>query len=98
MGQIKAKNNIIVLAYDISDDKRLSMVMKLLEQVGKRINLSVFECMVTDSTLQQLKNDIGRKINRKEDYVVIYPICMNCYTKIEYLLPEERNFDIVHVI
>lgn len=98
MGQFKAKKNFIVVAYDISDDKRRSRVMKLLEQVGKRINLSVFECMVTDSTLQQLKNDIGRKINRKEDYVVIYPICMNCYTKIEYLLPEERNFDIVHVI
>lgn len=98
MKTLKAKKNFIVVAYDISDDKRRNSVMKLLEKVGKRINLSVFECMVTDSTLVRLKQDIDRKINNKEDRVAIYPICINCYSKIEYLLPEKRTFETVNVV
>lgn len=98
MSTFRAKKNFIVVAYDISDDKRRNSVMKLLEKVGKRINLSVFECMVSDTTLARLKVDIARKIDRKNDRVAIYPICIGCYSKIEYLLPEKRTFESVHVL
>ncbi len=98
MRTLRAKKNFIVVVYDISDDKRRNNVMKLLEKFGKRINLSVFECMVSDSTLARLKEDIIRKIDRKNDRVAIYPICIGCYSKIDYLIPEKRTFESVHVL
>lgn len=45
---MRAKKNFIVVAYDVSDDRRRSHVVKLLEKVGIRVNYSVFECMLSD--------------------------------------------------
>ena len=81
---MRAKKNFVVVAYDISDDRRRSRVVKLLEKVGVRVNYSVFECMLTDSQYEKLRRDIGGAINRKEDSVVYYPICVDCYAKIVY--------------
>ena len=81
---MRAKKNFIVVAYDISDDRRRSRVAKILEKIGVRINFSVFECLLTDSQYERLKTDISKQINSREDQVVYYPICLNCYTKIVY--------------
>ena len=81
---MRAKKNFIVVAYDISDDRRRSRVAKILEKIGVRINFSVFECLLTDSQYERLKTDIAKQINSREDQVVYYPICLNCYTKIVY--------------
>ncbi|MDE6681783.1 MAG: CRISPR-associated endonuclease Cas2, partial [Muribaculaceae bacterium] len=74
---MRAKKNFVVIAYDIADDRRRNKVMKVLEKVGTRINLSVFECMLTDRQFEKLKKDIYDKINIKEDSVAYYPICVN---------------------
>lgn len=95
---IRAKKNLIVVAYDISDDKRRNRVVKLLLKYGSRINFSVFECMVTDSQLEQLKSDIRSKINVKEDIVVYYPICVKCYSKVCYQRPSEPIYETVKVL
>ena len=92
MYNLRARKNFVVISYDISDNRRRNSVMKLLEKYGKRINLSVFECMVTDSALDRLKSEIDKKIDKKNDRVAIYPICIGCYSKIEYLPPEKRSF------
>lgn len=98
MGTIRAKKNFIVVVYDISDDSRRTKVMKLLAKVGNRINASVFECMVTDAVLERLKQDISKMIDRQEDRVAIYPICLSCYSKIEYLLPIKPTFKSVNLV
>ncbi len=95
---MRAKKNFVVIAYDITDDKRRTKVMKTLEKVGTRVNLSVFECMLTDGQFEKLKKDIHGKINTKEDSIVYYPICVNCYTKIVYQVPKPRTFEKVTVV
>ena len=95
---MRAKKNFVVIAYDIADDRRRNKVMKVLEKVGTRINLSVFECMLTNRQFEKLKKDIYDKINIKEDSVAYYPICVNCYTKILYQLPKARTFEKVTVV
>jgi CRISPR-associated protein Cas2 len=89
---MRAKKNFIVVAYDIADDRRRSHVVKILEKVGVRVNYSVFECMVTDSQLNELQVKIGREMNEKEDQVVYYTICLNCYTKIIYQPERDRSY------
>lgn len=95
---IRAKKNLIVVAYDITDNKRRNRIVKLLLKYGSRINFSVFECMLTDTQLEQLKIDIRAKINSKEDIVVYYPICIKCYSKVFYQRPEEPKHETVKVL
>lgn len=95
---MRAKKNFIVIAYDISDDRRRNHVVKLLEKVGLRINFSVFECLLTDSQYAKLQNDISKKIKIKEDLVIYYPICLDCYSKIVYQPNQKRKFEKVLVI
>ena len=61
---MRAKKNFIVVAYDISDDRRRSRVAKILEKIGVRINFSVFECLLTDSQYERLKTDIATLVSR----------------------------------
>lgn len=95
---MRAKKNFIVVAYDISDDKRRGKVVKMLEKVGSRVNYSVFECLLTDARYKRLQEDILSKIKMKDDTVIFYPICMDCYTKIVYMSASRREFDKVTVI
>lgn len=95
---MRAKKNFVVVAYDVSDDRRRSRVVKLLEKVGVRINYSVFECLLTDAQYEKLQNDILSKIKPKEDTVVYYPICVDCYTKIVYQPSIRRKYEKVSVV
>lgn len=95
---MRAKKNFIVVAYDVADDHRRRHVVKLLEKVGIRINFSVFECFLTDTQFQLLQNEISQKIKAKEDNVVFYPICVDCYTKIVYQPEQKRTFEKISVV
>ena len=95
---MRAKKNFVVVAYDVSDDKRRSRVVKLLEKVGVRVNYSVFECLLTDVQYENLRNSIEDKIKSKEDTVVYYPICVDCYTKIVYQSASRRTYEKVAVV
>lgn len=81
---MRAKKIFCVVAYDVSDDRRRSHVVKILQKVGVRVNFSVFECMITDAQYEKLQKKILSSINIKEDKVVYYPICVKCFTQIVY--------------
>lgn len=81
---MRASKAFIVIAYDISETKRRNKVAKLLRQYGSPINLSVFECMVTEAQLINFRESIYKLIDSKQDKVVYYRMCLNCYTKITY--------------
>lgn len=72
----------IVIAYDISDDKKRTDVSNMLLQFGKRVNLSVFECFVTSKELEKIKKFMEYNIDR-EDSVIYYHICKDCLERIE---------------
>ena len=85
-----ARKKFVVIAYDISNTRRRNRVVKAVQQYGGRVNLSVFECMVTDSQFKELVNNIEKTINTKEDKIIFYTICTECYTKIIYT-PDKRH-------
>ena len=86
-----------VVAYDIANDKRRNRIVKLLEQYGTRINFSVFECMLTRRQKSDLIMEISEMIDEKHDQVVFYAICVDCYTKTEYLPKKKQGKAIVVV-
>lgn len=72
-----------VVAYDVSDDKRRGKVVKILQRCGKRINLSVFECMLTEVQYRDMKKRLLEVSDKKYDHILVYPLCLNCFSKIE---------------
>ena len=75
---------LILITYDISNDKRRNKVSALLEGYGSRVNFSVFECILTQTKLDKLTQEIQNLIS-KMDSVRFYYICQNCIKKSFYV-------------
>jgi CRISPR-associated protein Cas2 len=73
----------IVVAYDISDDRRRARLHKRLKGFGRPVQYSVFECVVTEQSLRKLKEAVLQTIKRDEDLVRYYSLCQSCCAKIE---------------
>lgn len=87
---MKQRNVFCIVAYDIEDNCQRDKISKLLEKYGMRINLSVFECIFTDTQYKRVKEDVEKRIDKRTDTVVYYPICVSCFTKVVYQ-PDRRK-------
>lgn len=88
----------IVIAYDITDDKKRQKVAKLLETSGERCNFSVFECLLAESKIKILQKKIDQIINKKTDCVLFYYLCKSCIEKSEVMgRNQNRREEIVWV-
>ncbi|MGV8082333.1 MAG: CRISPR-associated endonuclease Cas2 [Coriobacteriia bacterium] len=67
----------IVVAYDVCTQdvagrRRLRKVAKLCEGCGQRVQLSVFECRVTETELQRLVIRLRDAMDEKSDSLRLY--------------------------
>lgn len=95
---VKAKRLFCVVAYDIKDDRRRCRIVKILEKYGVRVNFSVFECLFTESQYIKVRQQIEIKTDRREDHIVYYPICVNCFSKIVYQPEQHRTIETVQIL
>ena len=72
----------ILIAYDITDNRRLKQVAKLMEAYGERVQRSVFECVIDERQLQILTHKVKYLMKRKEDKVQFYHLCDACEHRI----------------
>lgn len=77
------KKRLIVVAYDISNNKRRKRLAKLLESHGARVNYSVFECFLLPAELEGLKQAAQEIIKPKHDCILYYELCGLCTEKID---------------
>ncbi|MGC8885757.1 MAG: CRISPR-associated endonuclease Cas2 [Verrucomicrobiia bacterium] len=70
----KEPNMLIVVAYDISDNRRLAKVAKVCEDYGTRVQYSVFECYLNEWQFINLWTQILELIDETQDRVVAYKI------------------------
>ena len=94
---MRARKLICVIVYDIAETKRRNKVVKLLEKYGVRINYSVFECMLTSLQKEKLLVKLTSIVVAKEDQIAVYPICVDCYSKVNYLPSLNQSFSPVHL-
>lgn len=74
---------LYVISYDISENKIRNKISKLLEGYGRRVQYSVFECRLKDSSYVTLYQSLlDFVINSDTDSIRIYRICNICETKI----------------
>lgn len=67
-----------VVAYDIPDDRRRSQVARFLNGYGERVQYSVWECMLTTSQAEKMRQGLARRIKGEEDRIRIYRLCPVC--------------------
>ncbi len=70
---------LYIICYDIEKDKSRTKLAKIMEQYGKRVNYSVFECMLTDAQHRYILGAIQKIINPKTDKIKIYLMCQSCF-------------------
>ena len=77
------KKKFFLIAFDISSDKKRRKVVKILENIGMRVQKSVFECFLDDKQFVKNKNKMDAVIDIKTDSIRYYQICENCRTAIK---------------
>lgn len=62
----------LVVSYDISDDRRRRKVMKALEDFGKRVQYSVFECLLLPAEIAKLKKRVRPQVKEPGESIRFY--------------------------
>lgn len=72
-----------VVSYDISSDRLRRKVSKIMDDYGKRVQYSVFECNLDSKRLKQLYRKLVNITNdMHEGSIKFYPLCASCSEKI----------------
>lgn len=74
-----------IVAYDISNPKRLRKVATVCEDFGVRRQYSVFLCRLSTTDFVRLRSRLYDLINLQEDQVLFIPLCGKCAQQIEAL-------------
>ncbi len=73
---------LMVVAYDITDPRRLRQVAKHCEDYGIRVQYSVFECRLEAGYFEEFWSGLMDLIEPEEDRIVAYRICATCAAEI----------------
>src|SRR5271165_4842138 len=69
---------LTVVAYDITDQRRLQRIAKICEDYGVRVQYSVFECRLEADKFDRFWNDLLGTIDSSTDRLVAYKVCVAC--------------------
>jgi len=69
---------LTVVAYDITDPKRLARVAKVCEDYGVRVQYSVFECRLDEDEFTDFWLKLLEEIDDDQDRMVAYKIDARC--------------------
>jgi CRISPR-associated protein Cas2 len=75
----------ILISYDITCDSIRNKVAKLLEDHGRRVQYSVFECILHEAALIRLRAKLQDLINYETDSVRFYRLCLRCKHAVDIL-------------
>ncbi|NJR50151.1 MAG: CRISPR-associated endonuclease Cas2 [Leptolyngbyaceae cyanobacterium CSU_1_3] len=73
---------LVVVVYDISDDKRRLKLSNFLEGHGRRVQYSVFECFLSLEEMRQLYQKVQGKVKASEDSVRFYWISQDAVSRV----------------
>ncbi|MCY7337428.1 MAG: CRISPR-associated endonuclease Cas2 [Chamaesiphon sp.] len=74
---------LYIVVYDITCDKRCTKIAKLLKGYGRRVQYSVFECVLPIAKYQELQQKLKSRLNLAEDNVRFYPLSQHTLDRVE---------------
>jgi len=66
--------NMYLVSYDISGDKRRTKVFDVLSGLGEHLQYSLFRCPLDPSALSRLQNRLREIIHQHADQVLIFDL------------------------
>lgn len=63
---------LVLVIYDIPDNKRRKKLSDFLEGYGRRVQLSAFECFLTLGEMRKLHDQLAKRVLLAEDDVRLY--------------------------
>ena len=72
---------LVLVVYDIPEDKRRSQLATFLEGQGRRVQKSVFECYMSLAEMKQLHQQIAKRVKPEEDNVRLYWIAADALSR-----------------
>lgn len=73
----------IIVSYDIVIDRKRTQVSKVLLNYGKRVQKSVFECVITEKEFAEMRSKVEMLMDFDTDSVRYYRICRRCLEGVE---------------
>lgn len=73
---------LVVVVYDIPDDKRRTKLSNFLEGYGRRVQFSVFECFLSLEEMRQLYINVRKLVKPAEDNVRFYWISQEAVERV----------------
>lgn len=90
---------VYTISYDISDDRTRNKVSKILDDFGRRVQKSLFECRLDPDNISRLRRRLSRVKLEENDTVRIYSLCQSCYHRTEIFgageLLEDRDVYVI---
>ncbi len=68
-------SRLYIVSFDVTDKRRLRAVSKTLEDFGRRVQYSVFECHLDKTEHQALQKKLAELIDSEADHVRYYSLC-----------------------
>jgi CRISPR-associated protein Cas2 len=62
----------VLISYDIANDKRRLKIMKTLQDFGRRVQYSVFECRLTGRQVRALRRRLAPLVRERSDSIRFY--------------------------
>ena len=78
-----AERKFVLVVYDISNDRRRTRLHNVLLDFGTPVQYSVFECLLDEKGLAQMKRAVMRVIRPRVDRVRFYYLCARCVARTE---------------
>lgn len=86
---------LIVVIYDIVDNKKRTKMAKALLGYGERVQRSAFECHLTKRKYERMMREILEYIDEEKDLLRIYKLTANAQTKMWGNVPETIDEDFI---
>jgi len=80
-----AAQEFILVAYDISDDRRRTRLHDALLNYGTPVQYSVFECLLDKAGEKAMRRTVKRIARAKTDSVRFYYLCAACLKRVEVM-------------
>jgi CRISPR-associated protein Cas2 len=89
----------LLVAYDVSDDRRRERIVRILLDYGQRIQESVFWLEAEPPLIERMRQRLRAEIDEEDDSLWIVPLCEACIRRLETLgiqnMPEVPAYYIV---
>lgn len=88
-GAAMTDEHLVLIVYDICNDKRRTKLHNVLLDYGTPVQYSVFECILDQNQQEKLAIAIQKVIRPRVDQVRTYHLCAICAEKVEVTCGKE---------